>query len=754
MKSSKRSIRKGAGFLAVLLLGLWIVGCGSKGAAEQESGTQGKAEGGAEYIAEELTLPQEHISNAVADQNILYYLNQDSVENGVAKETIYRLDMGAEQSEPTVIPMSPEEGHNISSMVVDSTGKLHLLSYQAKGSTITDVAWMKGDGEGNRVGTVSLYDLYREQGNQFPVDFEVDETGNLYVAMSNTIFVLDSAGNTLYQAMCDGMVSFLCRDDANRIYAVWYATKEGLSMGIAEIDSKTKGLGAKHNLSMSEILVGVSGGTEGNLLLASTGGVTEYHVKEKTTTEKFQWSALDVASSYYGLFLPLADGRCLWLDRTFQDDKTVTSSLTVIRPRKEGEAAEKAKKTLTFGGISMFIDAAVREAIVNFNRTNPDYRIEIKEYGKDNLETGMEQMNGDIASGNCPDIMALPIGFSMDLYTGKGILEDLNPYLEKDSSVTRGDLQENILGTFEKEGKLYGMPISYIIYSIMGKTTLLGEQTSWNLDEMIAFAKRSGDGASVFANASQSGVLSLCVEANKEILINGVDQEKGFNREVFAKILEFSKGFTPDEKYVADDMSALAGKIGEDQVQLMETAVTNVANYQLYNAIFGEPVTYAGYPTENGNGSLAGSLALIAISSRCPDKEAAWQFISSMLTKEFQENPNLLMGLPIRKSGLEKKFTEAMKATYTTDENGNQKEEPKGSINVGSSTIEIYAATEEEIQSLRDLIGRVNKMQQSDNQAFDIISEEAQAYFTGAKSADEVADVVENRLRLYRNEMK
>ncbi len=751
-------IRILSAMLLLSVLSFSIIGCGSdEKPSTQVNATEKAIAENDVYIAEIADMPHENIVYVAVHQNTLYYLNQKLPGDTSQQQMIFRMDMESGTQDAAAIPLVMDEGQSLSYMVPDGNGALHIVIYctDAKDvNVITDVLWMRLDEAGNVSSIVSLYDFYQEQGNQLFTGFQVDVEGNSYIAINKTIFVMDPDGNLLYQTECVDTISFLGKDGTGKIYVIWVSTAGNALYGMAEVDSETKSLGAKADLPISELLIGIGAGAEGNITLASTSGVYDYNIKDKTTIERFQWSALDVAADYYGQFLSLTDGRVLWLDREYQADNSVQSSLTIVRPQLEGESIEKTQEILTFGGVSMFIDAAMREAVVNFNRSNSDYRIEIVEYGAEDVVAGMEQLNTDIISGNCPDIMALPIGSSMHVYSEKGILEDLNPYLDADSSVGRADLQENILAAFEMDGKLYGLPITYAIYTTMGRKALLEGHNSWNLDEMIDFYDQYGGDSQLFANASKSGVLNLCIAANYDIIVDWNDSENGFDRDFFIKTLEFANQFTSDDQFVIDSMDMLFPKISDGQIQIYEMAIANVMSHQLMVNIYGEPITYMGYPSENGNGSMVGSSALVAISSQCADKEAAWQFVSSMLAADFQESETIVTGFPLRRSGLEKQLERAMEATYTTDENGNQQEVPLTSAPLGQMMIEIYAAKEEEVQAIRDLIEGANKVIESDNQINSILAEEAQTYFSGSKSADEVADIAENRIRLYVNEIK
>ncbi len=62
---------------------------------------------------------------------------------------------------------------------------------------------------------------------------------------------------------------------------------------------------------------------------------------------------------------------------------------------------------------------------------------------------------------------------------------------------------------------------------------------TWNLDELMAFTD-GHPGKEIFDDASKSGVLRVCTEANWEQLVDWGTSSQPFNKELFIKILEYS----------------------------------------------------------------------------------------------------------------------------------------------------------------------------------------------------------------------
>ena len=66
----------------------------------------------------------------------------------------------------------------------------------------------------------------------------------------------------------------------------------------------------------------------------------------------------------------------------------------------------------------------------------------------------------------------------------------------------------------------------------------------------------------------------------------------------------------------------------------------------------------------------------------------------------------------------------------------------------------MYAITPEQYQIVRDLIDSTHSVYSFDENILSIVSEECAAYFSGAKTIDETAALIQNRVSLYMAEQK
>ena len=173
-------------------------------------------------------------------------------------------------------------------------------------------------------------------------------------------------------------------------------------------------------------------------------------------------------------------------------------------------------------------------------------------------------------------------------------------------------------------------------------------------------------------------------------------------------------------------------------------------------AELGGDLCYIGFPSTSGHdGSSFSVSAPIAITTKCRDKEAAWSFIASALTDEYQGSQ---YAFPITKTAFDAMAEKAMEKNYEYDENGNirldENGEPVEISNGGFSygdgpMIEVYAMTQEQYDTVNGLIENTNRIMRYDQSLMEIINDEAGAFFAGEKTAEETAQLIQNRVQLY-----
>ena len=74
----------------------------------------------------------------------------------------------------------------------------------------------------------------------------------------------------------------------------------------------------------------------------------------------------------------------------------------------------------------------------------------------------------------------------------------------------------------------------------------------------------------------------------------------------------------------------------------------------------------------------------------------------------------------------------------------------KGGFSYGNGPmIEVYAMTQEQYDTVNGLIENTNRIMRYDQSLMEIINDEAGAFFAGEKTAEETAQLIQNRVQLY-----
>lgn len=401
------------------------------------------------------------------------------------------------------------------------------------------------------------------------------------------------------------------------------------------------------------------------------------------------------------------------------------------------------RQVITCGAI--VLDPAVEMEIVRFNKLNDTYEIQVRDYAEEadgDEEAAIRQLNFDIINNSGPDILILPVYYSMDLYAEKQVLEDLYPYLDSDEELSREDFLPNVMSAFERDGKLYGFPVCFDVDTMIGPSSLLGDRSSWTLEEMMDIVSGIDANTNFFENSSQSAVMNICVKANWNRFVTWQGDRFSFDKELYKQILEFTSTFLQDQEYVHNQK--YQERIMEKDLYVLDdsASVYHVSDDQIFNSLFKEQVTYIGYPTDGNSGSLIWSATTFSINSRSKNKDGAWEFIRTVLSKEYYERASFVRGFSARKDVLELQLQEA--------------KDGFAGMMIGEdfNLPEVKPVAQEEIERIRQLVMSVDTMAMYDYEITSIMLEEATSYFQGYKSADDVADMVENRIRIYVSEME
>lgn len=407
---------------------------------------------------------------------------------------------------------------------------------------------------------------------------------------------------------------------------------------------------------------------------------------------------------------------------------------------KDGQASEGTASVTEDGKkiirICSFLAAEddLQSRIVSFNKNSAEYAAELTEYSDVDYFDAVTRLNLDITTANAPDILVItsPKSYTYS-YMDKGLFADLYEFIDSDPDLKREDFLDSVLKAGEKNGKLFSFAPEFYINTVVGKTSLVGDKQGRTVEEFIELVDAYPDKKIMEGNGTKGGALLMLALYDYGRYVDQSTGECSFDSEDFIKLLEFCNRFPYEvDGYDADNI--------RDGTSLF-SSFYSVSNFYDIHSLeyyaFGEPVTFMGFPGVAGNGSVIQKETEYAIISGSANKEGAWEFLKYFLSEEYQDGIALKgESFPIRLSSLELAAEEAKKGTY--DSITGEYIEPVGGVN-----------TDEDNQRVYDLFGSATGSVDIDSRIYEIISVEADAYFSGQKSAQEAAAVIQNRISNY-----
>lgn len=501
-----------------------------------------------------------------------------------------------------------------------------------------------------------------------------------------------------------------------------------------------------------------------DLLISRDSGLFGYDIETGSTETIIDWlkSGFDNTAMNSSCTTVLQDGRILCVTYNYQynggggyswsNSDQIINILTEVDP-----ATLPDKKLIKL--YALYLDVGIKRQIVEFNKNNPEYEIELtsyEDYATNSYNDAITKLNNDMIAGNLPDIIVLNTSMPIDSYISKGLLADLYEFMDKDETINRSDYVEGVFKAYETNGKLYELVSNFSISTIIGKSSLVGDTTGWTVDEFIEFADAHPDaslmGREVGRNDFFSSMVRVCFE-------NFIDRDTGecrFNSDDFIKIMEFSTRFPKEIDY--DKLYSESNYWDEQQSAYREGKtlldIYDMSNFKTIREIeqgrFGESVTFKGFPGAKGNGAVFNAYTEIAITSKASNPDGAWNFVKYFLSDEYQDlyATNDSYQFPIKKSSLEKLAEISKERPYWEDSDG-KKEYYDNTYWNGSSSVNIGVNTDEDNQKVMDLINSTENISRYDEQINKIINEEASAFFEGQKSSKEVAEIIQNRVSNY-----
>ena len=457
-----------------------------------------------------------------------------------------------------------------------------------------------------------------------------------------------------------------------------------------------------------------------------------------------------------------ADGTILGVVSDYSGDQVNSELFTLHRVPED---SLPKKEIITVAQLEYYPDYQFSNRIIRFNRSHDDVRIEYKDYTQynteDNAEAGLTKFMTELGAGNMPDILPMS-QLPYKQLAAKGILEDLYSYIDADPNLNRDDFFSNVLSALEANGGLYQVVPGFSVETLVGAASVVGDTPGWTYDEFnAALSKMPEDCTPLEPYTTRDIVLNSLLAADMDRYVNWGTGEVHFDSDDFKQLLTFAKQFPADYDWDAHDSTESSQDlIRQGRQMLARTYLYSLDALLWGDTDFGGKSTYIGWPTVSGVGSIMRTDSGYGISRTSTHKDQVWEFLRSMLTEEGQAD---VYTIPTNRHVFEKRLEELMTPNYRKDTDGNYilaesgervQEARGGWVDENGAEHYIYAMTQEQADEVMNVITTCTRVADYNSSIYDIVAEQAEAYFSGQKSVDDVARLIQSKANIYVNEQR
>lgn len=591
----------------------------------------------------------------------------------------------------------------------------------------------------------------------------VDADGSVVIGSGAEIYAFGTDGEKRYSIQPDGYVYGVTRIRDGRIAASVYENSGGSAVRI--IDGKAKALGSESYAVPDNAYELIPGSGGYDFYFTAGSGFYGFSLESGEAEALFNWVDSDVSGDSVHYLRVGADGavRALSIEYSSKGDEYTVDLVTLTRTPYDS-VPQKERLTLA----TVYSGYELRNAVIKFNRGSDKYHIDIRDYyeltGSDDYAAAQTKLNTELMAGTLPDIIDLGSDMPYEQLAAKGLLEDLYPFIDADSELDRSDFFPNVLEAYEVDGKLCAAVPEFGIMSVMGASSVVGDTPGWTYDDYyaaLAAMPEGCQGLDIYFTKETMLQVGLAIDMNR--YMDWTSGRCNFDSDAFKQLLAFSNQFRSEaelEDYEITEEDSAASRISQGQQMLTQVSLYSFDEGSNDNP-FKTDVTYIGFPNATGEpGNVLVGMEAFGITTACRDKDAAWQFVRTFLTEKYQldgysfpTNVNAFNALLANAQKIE--YERDANGNILLDENGEKKRRVVGMMYDGTNYTEIYSGiTPERAETIKALVQSTTKPLNYDQSIVDIVTGEAQAYFAGQKSADEVARLVQSKANIYVNEQR
>lgn len=594
----------------------------------------------------------------------------------------------------------------------------------------------KMNAEGEEVFSVECQDLSIPEGER-SAKLAVDAQGRCYLLAGGNVMLFDEQGKAAGKIELNGKRArnIACGNNG-KVYIY-----EMMTNSLIPLDFETAGLGTDVctvKVSMENVM-----GTTKQADFLLCDGMTVYlytcQTKEATPLFDLMDSQIPDASGIETMG-EMEDGR-IFIFRTDGIQGVTEAALLTRKPLAECTD----KQVITMGTVLPGRD--LMDNVASFNRLDEDFSISVINYrvGGRSLSEAKDALVLDISTGLGPDICVLDYLDDTEALLAGGFLADLSARLDNGGQYKKEDFIPQALDAYTYQDKLMAIPKYFKLQTIVGKSDVVGTSMGWDMDDLQEVIRSHPDARMVFDDRDSMYMLDMCIGSVLEEFVDFDRNKSDFESSDYIEFLRELPDHFNENEYLIYGNEWLR----EEQALLSCREICKFTDLQVLKVVFGSEYTCIGYPSAGKKpDTVIKGCNVYAISANSSEADRAWRFIEWANATQGEETYDVVLreGFPTRADVFEQEVKAA------AGELGKGKE-PRGSVYFSDGTgVEFRKAEPDEIQTIYTLIESARPERGAERTVLEIMKEEAAYLFNGSKSADEVAEVTQNRVQVYLDE--
>ncbi len=611
------------------------------------------------------------------------------------------------------------------------------------GTGKVDLTVERSDALGEVTETLKLEGYDREYN---PESVCTSKSGEIVLIDYDSLFVFDRDGKKLFDIETEAARGVFSDDSGvYLVYGGGYGEDYSIRVSKINFEGKTLEEVGKLDVLVEKVL---PGDEKYDAYFGVSDGIYGYTISDNSINEIVNWINTDVDKQVYNMV-------CMDTDNIFYSYYDTTNHTECIKKlvRVDDETLKKIqnKKTITLA--CELPSDALKEKVIEFNRTSDDYRIKLNDYYKYSLngERGISQLNKEMVTGQIPDIIIGNQQFDVQRYVHMDVFVDLSEYIKKDTLINTEDYFTNIFNAYSYDGKQYQLPLTFRIGALVGKESALEDIDYLDFDKFFSLGKEN----ELFYKCTRQQFMYYLIYNNLSEYVDFKNMKCDFDNDNFINLLEYAKEkcITSEEQeklWSDEEYSTTIQRMFIDDVCLMELReIYSFEDIAYYKQIYldGEKPAFLNFPSTQDKSPVVFSDTLVSITKKSQYIDESWDFIKTLFTDESQMdfiklNGQYFHNFPVKVSVFEEAAKKEMSKTaniHTQDANGKD--------------VLLRNIDKETLGQLREIIEKTTVSAVSDENINSIIEEQSELFFSGGQSAEDTVKAIQNKVSLYMKEI-